>query len=108
MSASNWAFCPRCMYRRQLRLDQLEAELAAAYGKVPVEEFDRLRGDLDLAQREGVREEHDESFREDYSITGAPTGGILVRYKGACETCGLACAFEHDVPFWSEADGTGE
>lgn len=96
MSASNWAFCPRCMQGRAEALAFREAEVQAMYGRVPVEEFDAARRSLEAAKLEGIREERDETFREDYEIWGAEGGVVKVRYRGACESCGLSLAFEHE------------
>lgn len=43
MSASNWTTCPKCASVARARKEaQIEA-VQAAYGVVPVEEFDKLR-----------------------------------------------------------------
>lgn len=91
------------MERRRLRLEAREREVAAMYGVASVEEFDAARADLELAKREGIREEHDETFREDYEIYGAQTGTVKVRYKGGCEVCGLSLSFEHEHEFYDPA-----
>ena len=42
MSADNWTVCPRCLYRADAAESAAAEAAYAAYGKVSVEEFERL------------------------------------------------------------------
>lgn len=46
MSANNWTQCPRCLKRRGVEAENKTTQVEAAYGNVPVEQFDRLRNEL--------------------------------------------------------------
>lgn len=94
MSADNWTTCPRCADHRKQALVARVAEVSASYGKVPVEDFDRMRQELDAQKREPLKE----TFREDYEIYGAEDGEVEVRYAGRCSECSLALEFAHSHP----------
>ena len=96
MSADNWDRCPRCVQTDATDLAEREAAVAAAYGSVSVDEFDRMRDELGRR-----RAEHDDyasfrTFREDYEIYGAEEGVVTVVYSGACRVCELALKFRHE------------
>lgn len=96
MSADRWSVCPRCKRRRQAKANAAAEDAREAYGKVSVEEFDRLRAAAETLQR-GVTEA-DLTFREDYQVTGIEDEEVAVSYFGRCTTCGLEVAFEHRHP----------
>ena len=101
MSADNWAVCPRCEKKRQAKIRETEAEVTAAYGKVSVDKFDAMRESLaELRTAEPVQ-----TFREDYEVTGAEDGVVVVSYSGHCRVCRLACTFRHEEPL--DVDGGG-
>lgn len=89
MSADNWAVCPRCEATRQSALVTERADVAALYGKVPVDEFDIRRGALRLFEAEMPKS----TFREDYEFYGVEDGTLCISYRGECNVCGLK--FEH-------------
>ena len=95
MSADNWAVCPRCARRHRDKLRAGAAKVAEAYGKVSVEEWDRMRAEQ--AEREDVG--IDASFREDYEFYGAEDGSVVASYSGCCVHCGLSLSFTntHDI-----------
>lgn len=95
MSADNWAICPRCASKHEEHVKVLIAALDEAYGKVPVEEFDRLRSECDAE----ARKELEQTFREDYEIWGAEDGELNVSYSGGCRECGLGHKFKHSETF---------
>jgi hypothetical protein len=78
VSADNWAVCPRCSTERSAALVAERARVAAAYGTVPVEEFDAMRAAL--TEREFTDPEQ--------------------TYSGKCRACGLEFKHnsEHPVP----------
>lgn len=91
MSADNWAQCPRCWKRGVAKLAAQEVEARAAYGLATVDEFDRMRGELEEARR--AFEVRRPTFREDYEFSGAETGTVDIDYSGACTECGLSLSF---------------
>jgi hypothetical protein len=96
MSADNWAHCPRCTARELALLDRRREAIAAAYGKIPVEQFDAEREELAVAEH--AFKQRDRTFREDYSITGAEDGEVEVRYSGRCTYCNLKLSFVDTHP----------
>lgn len=95
MSADNWDVCPRCSQRRDERLAEMTQALDAAYGAVPVEEFDRLRTEReDFANTPAAH-----TFREDYEFWGADIGELNASYRGSCKECGLTHEFKHHETF---------
>lgn len=94
MSADNWATCPRCKYRAQLKFEEETAAVHAMYGKVPVEEFDAARAALEL-------EDVGHTFREDYEFYGAEEGEITASYSGHCTRCEIGLDFKETRAFWS-------
>jgi hypothetical protein len=95
MSASAWARCPRCQSELDKKVTTEEARVAAAYGVVPPDEYERLRAELRRMPREV-----EPTFREDYEILGAETGVVTVSYGGGCEVCGLSLGFTHERRLW--------
>lgn len=103
MSASNWAICPKCQHQREQEVDDLKAKVAAAYGSVPVEQFDELRAAALALEAEYANPEDNSklaTFREDYAIWGANDGTVLVRYEGGCSKCGTSTKFRYSHPFY--------
>lgn len=87
MSASAWAPCPQCLKRREIMLKALKAELALAYGRMPLTQFD------DLRKRIGVEEiyladpeYHDDQYtlREDYEWY-IKDGAVHGYYEACCQ-----------------------
>lgn len=78
MSADNWTTCPGCILRSETGKAKLATLIAESYGKVSIEEHDALREKLanwpDL----------EDTFREDYEITGAEDGTVTIVYRGSC------------------------
>lgn len=95
MSASNWAICPRCLHEADKAVAAQRAELEAAYGKVPIDEFDQRRAAIKPVDPEAYR-----TFREDYEFYGATTGVLKMYYKGQCSDCGLAVETTDEKTFW--------
>lgn len=92
MSADNWAVCPRCLTRREAALEKSRRDITAAYGKVPVEEFDRMRADYETA----AGTEPERTLREDYEIWTDPDGVFTVTYSSGCRECGFGFEFRHE------------
>jgi hypothetical protein len=106
MSADSWTSCPSCTgaenNKRDLRRDELEAQLADAYGTLTLNEYEKLRGFVleALAGLDKTRAADEPTFREDYEIYGAEEGTVQVSYSGRCEKCGLSVAFDLAKKFW--------
>lgn len=103
MSADNWTTCPRCKAERDKRDQQATDAVAAMYGTVSVEEFERARAEL----RGKLKARLDETFREDYEFYGASDGTITADYGGSCQTCGLTARLKHSVTFWPTPEAGG-
>jgi len=106
MSADNWAVCPRCSARRQQAAQRLWDDAANAYGVVTRDEYERL---CNTAAEHALHEVNDDltanrTFREDYEITGAADGEIVINYSGRCTECNLSLAFEHRHPLLVEEE----
>lgn len=91
MSADNWTTCPRCKRRAEEADRKHAAKVAEAYGKVPLDEWDRMRAE---PVPEGTSELQ-ELFREDYEFYGAEDGEVVADYSGSCAACGLSIHFTH-------------
>ncbi len=97
MSADNWAVCPRCKERNAFLIKAAHDSAHAAYGKLPLADFDRLRAEA--AALEAEVEKLEPTLREDYEFYGVEDGEVIASYRGACTTCGLSVKFEHRHPF---------
>jgi hypothetical protein len=111
MSADNWAQCPRCTVRAEAALQVRADEVAALYGAVNVDEFDRARADLGQLRadfddrRPTFKENYEIWLREDYENWGAEPGVVEVSYSGTCTQCNLSLSFtdQHPIPDWGPA-----
>lgn len=92
MSADNWRECPRCAIGYLEEINRLKLEVEARYGKVPVDEFDEFRREVDSFIYNGVEHE----FREDYEIYSEETT-VYMHYSGFCRTCKYKVKFDREV-----------
>ena len=97
MSADNWAICPQCVDRAKAEAAERFQAAVDAYGKVPSEEYERLRAEAQTS----MDEESFRTFREDYEFYGASEGKVTASYRGHCQTCGLGIDFQHDRNFYA-------
>lgn len=95
MSADNWDICPKCLAAAKKAADEASAKVYEQYGKVPPEEFDRLREEIPTVDPEKHR-----TFREDYEFYGADTGEVHASYSGRCSECNLSVDLKIDKRFW--------
>lgn len=100
MSATNWAACPRCLARMRAAKSAKLTEAADSYGKVSIEEFDRLRVEAEAMpteQRENAGlDEGGYSLREDYNGScqiDEDTGFFAVDYQASCQRCDFEYGF---------------
>lgn len=96
MSADNWTQCPRCARQKKAMLDGLDQQLREQYGRIPVEDFDRERAEIDRLRTEAA--DAAPLFREDYEIYGVAEGTLHIRYSGRCFFCALTHEFSVDQP----------
>lgn len=96
MSADNWAHCPRCTRIKLAEFDEQDAAIQAAYGVIPIVEFDKAREEL--AANKVAFENRQRTFREDYEFYGAEEGVVTVNYSGSCGECGLKLKFSESRP----------
>lgn len=90
MSADNWAVCPKCLAKA--KANQISAEeVHAAYGAVPLEEWENLR----LRQDEEVDEEEFRTLREDYEYWIDREPMFHSEYGAEC----TVCDFEHHFSY---------
>jgi len=90
MSADNWGECPRCT-------GAVKKQLTEAYGKVSIEEYEKLQRDLEEVPAN--------TLREDYEI-GIRNEVFSVSYHASCQYpgslgragCGFQFQFTHRVP----------
>lgn len=90
MSADNWAICPKCNEIKNKEKDKLTEKAEDSYGKVPKEEFFRLRKKADSYIVPDC-----ETFREDYEIGIDEDGRLYISYKGKCTKCGFKKDFQY-------------
>ena len=71
-----------------------QAKADAAYGVLPVTEFDALRAQ---AAKPIVIEA---TFREDFAFDGPENFEVITHYEGGCTVCGLHVKFSdtHQIP----------
>ncbi len=95
MSADAWATCPRCHAQRVSEKIAQKQAMDAAYGKVAVEDFDKIR-----AIAEAPLEEFGniEEMREDYEFYINEDGIFSADFKAKCknEGCGFKFTYHHD------------
>lgn len=83
MSADNWTVCPRCHEAYEKKLIAFDEMVTRSYGKVPPEEYERLRKERALLETR----DDPTSLREDYE-QGIMDGEYYLRYSAHCQTCG--------------------
>ncbi len=94
MSANNWVVCANCIARDKKFRDERLRAANAAYGKVPLEEYERLRAQA-LTSVPESNPYDDGTLREDYEI-GVRDGVFRVSYRCSCEHCGFGYKFKHE------------
>lgn len=92
MSADNWALCPVCHERASKIKAELRDRVRLTYGRLPIDEWDKLRAEADA----DINVEALHTFREDYEIYGAEDGLVKVSYSGGCKECGAHVEFKHE------------
>lgn len=101
MSADNWAICPRCLDRAKAASAARFQTAVDAYGKVPPDEYERLRSEAQTP----IDEDSFQTFREDYEFYGASEGTVVASYSGHCGTCNLGVDFKHEHKFYESDTG---
>ena len=92
MSADNTGVCPRCLARAIEKYEILLQNVMDSYGKVSIEEFEKLRialgeppTDLTIGR----------DLREDYENYTLPTGEFVITYECTCQCCGFNHHYAH-------------
>lgn len=88
MSADNWAICPKCKKDDDEKWKIHEERLATSYGKMPVDEYMKLRA--------LKKEEPETTLREDYDI-GLYDGSFYVDYSAKCSCCDFEFNFKKEI-----------
>lgn len=88
MSADAWRICPQCKAREVLKHKKPTA--AEIYGKVSVDEYERMK----LEELQIVEEDVEETLREDYEIYMREDGMLDISYSCSCSVCGFSVEFE--------------
>ena len=91
MSADKWTVCPRCTKRREAAIEAADGEVADAYGKVPLDEWEEMR----RRKSDLITSKPDHTLREDYEFHGADEGEVVADYSASCDTCDLRVSFTH-------------
>lgn len=89
MSADAWRFCPKCMKDNLDKNRKQREDLENSYGKVPIEEYERLK------DKYNTKVEEYETLREDYEISTEVDGTFEVSYVCSCSVCGFSFQFNH-------------
>ena len=89
MSADRWTICPKCKIERVAKCEQLQREIVAAYGEVPLGEYLKLR-EKEVPPLE-------ESLREDYEAYMKDTGVFVVRYSCSCSLCHFEFTYKKEI-----------
>ena len=89
MSASNWSVCPRCEATFNAERAAAIVKVAESYGKVSVEEYEKLRAAASW-ERPAIL-----GLREDYELGINQHGVFYVNYGGECVECGFRHSYAH-------------
>lgn len=87
MSADNWTVCPRCKAKNDAAREAHAKTIRAAYGKVTVDEWEKLKTSVPPPEPE-------DTLREDYEI-GIRRGEFFAAYFASCNECGFTFEFKH-------------
>lgn len=91
MSADNWTTCPKCKATAEAKANEVARIARASYGKVPLEEYQRMIDVADRLANHGLAK----TFREDFQIGMMPDGTFTVVYRGSCDVCKFSHDFQH-------------
>lgn len=94
MSADNWAICPKCKDTADTKAVESAKLARESYGKVPVEEYQRMLDEADKLADKGL----DETLREDFAVGVKADGTFEVIYGCRCRACGFTHSFRHSAP----------
>lgn len=93
MGADNWTHCPQCKLIATTLQEQAEAGLQESYGKLPVKEWLKQKGQV---ERQAAKPP-EQTLREDYEIGLDGEGVFEVDYRASCDKCGLRFSHKHDA-----------
>lgn len=87
MSANNWTICPKCEAEESKNAKEFSKKVEEAYGKVPVNEYLKMR-------EQYIEPTLDSTLREDYEV-GVWEGVFEVSYRCYCNICGYSFEYKH-------------
>lgn len=90
MGASNWRVCPACLKRDNEKKAVLEQKIKDSYGKIPLDEWNKLQAQAARYPALG------ETLREDYEIGTKADGTFFVSYGASCEAFGCRYDTRYD------------
>lgn len=82
-SIYRWSICPQCSKNMSKKIDAAIDAADKAYGKVPVEEYEKMRAEIPSDELE------DETLREDWEIGCLIDGTFYFSYSCSCGKCGF-------------------
>ena len=91
MSATNWAYCPKCEANNKTEHKRKVEEWKESYGKISAEDYDANRPADEPPKLE-------ETLREDYELWITDDLRFRMYYSASCESCGFAFRTEQDQP----------
>lgn len=84
--------CPVCIAKYLQDCREQKEQLAALYGQLPVEEYEKRLSKIPPAQV-GLVADH---LDEDYTIGVGMNGVFRVSYRAVCSDCGFRFVFDHE------------
>ncbi|HMM95294.1 hypothetical protein [Phycicoccus sp.] len=100
MSADRYSVCPACVAGLATKIAELKTELAAAYGKVPVDLYEAKRDLITELQNQldtVGNAQHTRTFREDWEFETPDLDSVAWSYTGACTRCGATASGRGEV-----------
>lgn len=92
MSAMNYNECPRCRVRAEDERSAALLKVEQMYGVAPMAEYEAAKAAVPVIAKRPL------TLREDWEITGASSGTVVISYYTSCEACGLKASFTDRHP----------
>jgi len=89
MSADNWTYCPMCKLNTKKRQLTLEKECIDQYGKISLQEYEKLQTKLKNIKNS----DQDTTLKEDYEI-GIFDEDLIINYHASCSMCNFEFNFK--------------
>lgn len=91
MSATNWAYCPKCKEIEKRNHERVVEEWKSSCGKISPEDYDANRPSdkpIEIA----------ETLREDYELWITDDLQFKMHYRASCENCGFEFSKREEIP----------